>query len=459
MASALNPVEFTENVVRDFLRYQVTSFRFADERLRRRMRELLSLDSTRNTPLLQGPFVSLSKSFKAGTTVASLVEEGVLHRQMPDVAHFPSLYLHQEEALRSIQAGQPTLVSTGTGSGKTECFLYPTIDRLLRLRDEDAPPGIRAIFVYPMNALAEDQLLRLREMLAGTGISFGMYIGKTPGKEDDVVGVRLPPGASRADYRKTLGRTRREKTSLPVLPPEERASRADMRAEGRQPRILLTNVKQLELLLTRGADVELFDGAELEYLVFDEAHTFSGANGAETAALVRRLVELIGSRSKPVTFVGTSATLTDPGGGDAPARRFGSRFFGVRVPVSRAQPVGAAVRARPAEPRDEAGARARRCAPLRRRARAPRATPDRADRGLGHSSAGRAAGDRSLRLPFRLPRAGPARVDGSGHRAGREPRPRSRPARARAPAFRARLRARAASPTTSSSRATGGRRC
>lgn len=329
MPSALNPVEFTENVVRDFLRYQATTFRFADSRLRDRMRELLSLDRTRNTPLLQGPYISLSKSFEQGASVESLIGEGVLHPLMNDVAAFPMLYRHQEEALRSIQAGNATLVSTGTGSGKTECFLYPTLDRFIRLRDEGAAPGIRAIFVYPMNALAEDQLLRLREMLCGTGITFGMYVGKTPEKTADAIGEVLPTGSSRSHYRAAIEKNRQQQQVGPVYPPEERVSREQMRTPGQQPRILLTNVKQLELLLTRGADVPLFDGAELEFLVFDEAHTFSGANGAETAALVRRLREFIGSPHRSIRFVGTSATLTDPEGGDAPARRFASRFFGV----------------------------------------------------------------------------------------------------------------------------------
>jgi ATP-dependent helicase YprA (DUF1998 family) len=83
------------------------------------------------------------------------------------------------------------LISTGTGSGKTECFIYPVISWCLELRDEEAPPGIVAVFVYPMNALAEDQLGRLRELLAGTGITFGMYVGKTPERTADVAGKRL----------------------------------------------------------------------------------------------------------------------------------------------------------------------------------------------------------------------------------------------------------------------------
>jgi ATP-dependent helicase YprA (DUF1998 family) len=332
MNTALNPIEFTENVVRDFLRYQATTFRFADPRMRDRLRELLSLDHARQTPLLRGPYVSLSRSFAAGASVQDLIDEGLLHAGMRDVAAFPSLYLHQEQALRSIQDRKTTLVSTGTGSGKTECFLYPVIDRMLRLRDSGEKKGIRAILVYPMNALAEDQLSRLREMLCGTDVTFGMYVGKTPNRKADVTGQRLGAGASRAQYRQVLERSRKEKRDTAVLPPEERASREEMRAEGGAPRILLTNVKQLELLLTRGSDVELFEGAELEYLVFDEAHTFSGANGAETAALVRRLVQLIGSRDRKVTFVGTSATLADSRGDDAPARRFAARFFGANEP-------------------------------------------------------------------------------------------------------------------------------
>ena len=74
--------------------------------------------------------------------------------------------------MRAIAEGRTTLVSTGTGSGKTECFLYPIVSRCLGLRDADAPPGISAVIVYPMNALAEDQLMRLRGLLAGTGIPF-----------------------------------------------------------------------------------------------------------------------------------------------------------------------------------------------------------------------------------------------------------------------------------------------
>ena len=359
---ALNPIAYTENVVRSFLRYQLTAYPFADPHLHAQMRRLLSLDETRQSPLLKGPYVSLSRPFRQGAPVASLVAEGLLHphlgERIPrDITH---LYSHQERAIRAIASGRTTLVSTGTGSGKTECFLYPVISRCLALRDEEAPPGISAVIVYPMNALAEDQLMRLRGVLAGTGIPFGIYVGKTPERETDVVGVRLRAGSSRADYEARLARARREGSGETVYPGEEVCSREVMRTPGRQPRILLTNVKQLELLLTRQQDIELFSGARLDFLVFDEAHTFTGALGSETACLIRRLRAFCGGyvdasaqsdrtepgRDRPepsgierarrmpsgtrTTCVATSATIVDRQDPQA-AKHFASRFFGVAL--------------------------------------------------------------------------------------------------------------------------------
>ena len=327
---ALNPIVYTEKVVRSFLRYQLTAYPFADERLHAQMRKLLSLDETRQSPLLKGPYVSLSRSFRQGAGVDDLVAEGVFHPHMRQriPAEITHLYGHQEDAIRAIGAGRTTLVSTGTGSGKTECFLYPVVSKCLELKDQSAPSGVSAILVYPMNALAEDQLGRLRGLLAGTGISFGMYVGKTPEHENQVAGIRLAPGASRADYETRLAEVQREERSETVYPAEEVCSRERMREPGCQPRILLTNVKQLELLLTRQKDIELFAGARLDFLVFDEAHTFTGAQGAETACLIRRLRSFCGHDPGDTVCVATSATIVDQENPDA-ARDFASRFFGV----------------------------------------------------------------------------------------------------------------------------------
>ena len=330
---ALNPIVYTENVVRSFLRYQLTAYPFAAPHLHQQMRDLLSLNETRQSPLLKGPFVSLSRPFRQGAEIVDLVREGVLHPHLGEriPEGIKRLYAHQERAIRSVVGGRTTLVSTGTGSGKTECFLYPVISRCLELRDQGAAPGISAVIVYPMNALAEDQLMRLRGVLAGTGVPFGLYVGKTPERETGVAGVRLPPGASRADYEVRLERAQRDGSGETVYPPEEVCSREVMRTAGRQPRILLTNIKQLELLLTRQQDIELFTDARLDFLVFDEAHTFSGALGAEAACLIRRLRAFRPSEAeRSTTCVATSATVVDREDPEA-ACRFAARFFGVEA--------------------------------------------------------------------------------------------------------------------------------
>lgn len=325
----LNPIMYTEQVVSDFLRYQLSTYAFADQSLYEQMRSLLNLEETRSTPLLKGPFISLSRTFRKGATLEQLVSAGLLHRHIQQLSPYPNLYNHQEQAIRAIHGGHTTLVATGTGSGKTECFLLPVISRCLELRDAGEPAGITAVIVYPMNALAEDQLQRMRELLAGSGVTFGLYVGKTPDSESSVTGLRLPAGSSVADYRVKLAEVQRKKLDVAVHPPEELVSREAMRTPGKQPRILLTNVKQLELLLTRQKDLELFDNARLEFLVFDEAHTYTGAQGAETACLIRRLRAYCGKDENSTTCIATSATIADPVNGLEAGRLFASRFFGV----------------------------------------------------------------------------------------------------------------------------------
>ena len=154
---ALNPIVFTEKVVRSFLRYQLTAYPFADEGLHTQMRQLLSLDQTRQSPLLKGPYISLSRAFRQGSTIEELVHEGIFHPHMRQ--RIPSaithVYGHQEEAIRAIHAGKTTLVSTGTGSGKTECFLYPIVSKCLDLRDEGSPPGISAVNIRGLDQAFE----------------------------------------------------------------------------------------------------------------------------------------------------------------------------------------------------------------------------------------------------------------------------------------------------------------
>jgi ATP-dependent helicase YprA (DUF1998 family) len=331
----INPVQFAHSVCDEFLRYLFSAFPLADPELARQARTLLERPSSLDIPLVKGPFVSLSEAFAKGRPIQEMADAGILHPVMPGLIGYPTMYLHQEQVFVAVKAGQHVLVSTGTGSGKTESFVYPITDDLLRQRDQGIREGLTAILVYPMNALANDQLDRLRDMLGGTGITFGQWVGTTPGKESDVTVERFD-GSSRQGYL-TARKQRREEAQAedravrPLAPPEECCSEEDIRI--RKPRILITNFRQLEILATRLPDVGLFADAPLKYLVFDEAHTYSGATGAEVACLIRRIRALAGKKPDEIICIGTSATLADPSKKDTDneeaARRFASRFFGV----------------------------------------------------------------------------------------------------------------------------------
>jgi ATP-dependent helicase YprA (DUF1998 family) len=104
------------------------------------MRKLLNLDETRRSPLMTGPYVSLSGTCEEGIAVANAVREDWLHHYLTQLISHPHLYGHQEQAIRALIGGRTTLVSTGTGSGKTECFLYPIISRCLQSSPE-TPAG------------------------------------------------------------------------------------------------------------------------------------------------------------------------------------------------------------------------------------------------------------------------------------------------------------------------------
>ncbi|MBI2806633.1 MAG: DEAD/DEAH box helicase [Planctomycetes bacterium] len=331
----INPVQFAHGVCDEFLRYLFSAFPLSDPELADQARKLLERPSSLDIPLVKGPFISLSESFAKGESVQKMANDGILHSVMPGLIGYPTMYLHQQQVFEAVRSKQHVLVATGTGSGKTESFLYPIIDDLLRQRDQGTTTGLTAILVYPMNALANDQLDRLRDMLGGTGITFGQWVGTTPRNESDVQVDRFE-GSSRQAFLDARRKRREEaqtedRAVRPLAPLEECCSEEDIQT--RQPRILLTNFRQLEVLTTRLPDVQMFAQAPLKYLVFDEAHTYAGATGAEVACLVRRLRALAGKTPDQITCIGTSATLSDPAkkeqDNDETTRRFASRFFGV----------------------------------------------------------------------------------------------------------------------------------
>ncbi len=326
---SLNPVQFGTEVVDQFGRYLMTTFPIADPRMERQVREALRHDVGGERLIAKGPYVYINQPFQEGRSVAELCGDNRLglHPVLKDVFPYDAVHMHQEQTLEAVKADRHTIVATGTGSGKTEAFLLPVIDHCLHLRDASAHEGVAAVIVYPMNALADDQLRRLRPLLAGTGVTFGRYTGVTPEDTEPAQGqLREMRGYTSAEMN-LLFEGKEEKIELPW---EECFTRADIRR--RRPRILLTNYSQLEYLLLRDTDLDLLRGSPLRFLVFDEVHTYTGALGSEVACLIRRLRHVAGKKADDVICVGTSATVQESEGGvdaGAATREFAGRLFGV----------------------------------------------------------------------------------------------------------------------------------
>lgn len=312
----LDPLAATKRIEDRYRGYLQSSFRPRDPEMRRDFEHALEHDFT----LTRGPYLQASPPFESGASVEALVAEGVLHKamlRMSDAA-FPTrrpLYRHQEEAIRKARAGRNLAVSTGTGSGKTECFLLPIVDSLLREADAGtlSKSGVRALLLYPMNALANDQVKRLRTLLADLPeITFGRYVGDT---KTSLTEARASFNANHPGE---------------AMIPNELLAREQMQAT--PPHILLTNYAMLEYLLLRPDDSPLFDGAssgQWRFVVLDEAHVYNGAQGTEVAMLLRRVRDrVVQSEPGRLQCFATSATL---GGGpeDHPDLvQFASDLFG-----------------------------------------------------------------------------------------------------------------------------------
>src|SRR5690554_2925986 len=165
---SLDPLQATRKVVDKYLSYLETTFAFSDAELHRQLVHELNQPGK----FAQGPILEATPPFKPGVSIDNLIGEGVLSEEFRrlGVAELPperNLYLHQEQAIRKLVTdGKNIIVSTGTGSGKTESFLIPILNHLFRQKEQEGlGPGVRALLLYPMNALANDQLKRLRKLL------------------------------------------------------------------------------------------------------------------------------------------------------------------------------------------------------------------------------------------------------------------------------------------------------
>ena len=297
-----NPAKAADEIKKGYVGYISTTYHFRNQDLQTKLLE--ELDKT----VSNGPFVDIKDSFKSGKSIEELIDKGILsplfRNLEKDKNHSPKLplsrplYLHQEKAIEKIVAGNNVVVSTGTGSGKTDCFVIPVINELLREKEQGKlNEGVRAIFIYPMNALANDQIKSLREILmAFPDIRFGVYNGGTENREEDAIKLYEAMYANEKypELRKRL--------------PNEEVSREKMKEH--PPHILFTNYAMLEHMLFRPGDDTIFSNSNFKYVVLDEAHVYAGATGIETAFLMGRLKGRIKGERKP-QFILTSATLGD----------------------------------------------------------------------------------------------------------------------------------------------------
>ncbi|ERS15418.1 hypothetical protein Q668_05675 [Alcanivorax sp. PN-3] len=299
----MDAFKFRDRVIDDYQQF-ARSFTnpLADD-----IREFLNraYDSGRYWP---SPLIQVNPSYVPGEDVEQLVERDVLHAECARIFRFgkedgglgtpAQLYKHQQEAIDHCRKGDSYVLTTGTGSGKSLSYFIPIFDAILRQKDKGHAEGIKAVVIYPMNALANSQRDELEKFLssygedfAGRPVTYARYTGQED--QDERERVRKNP-----------------------------------------PDIILTNFMMLELLMTRQNELDraVIQAAQgLKFLVLDELHTYRGRQGADVAMLVRRVRERLNT---DLLCIGTSATMSTQGG-QAERRQVVSevatKIFGVTV--------------------------------------------------------------------------------------------------------------------------------
>ncbi len=321
--------------------------------------------------LYQKPYVESSPAYKSSP-------DGIQHSNvLPDwlkeyfkaladanLGVYPSPFCHQISALEAAYLGQDLFVSTGTGSGKTECFMWPLMAKLASEAKNNPTSwsmrGIRTIVMYPMNALVSDQVSRLRRLIGdpehkfvniyrntcgqnSRRPQFGMYTGRTPyagvepRKDQD---ERLAATYSRMTNPDTeegtefLQKLIRD-GKIPAKEdfnrfldnllhsrhvPHEEDAELVTRFEMQQfcPDILITNYSMLEYMLLRPREKKIWDDTQAWLkadpsnkllFVIDEAHMYRGSAGGEVSLLIRRLFHRLGIDRSRVQFILTTASM------------------------------------------------------------------------------------------------------------------------------------------------------
>ena len=320
-----NPITLVRDLDDVLQRYISTTLPISRRypRLAVKFRELL-----KEQKLVYGPYVEALPDFVKGPPLSDLLNRqgGFMHDALANtgLAKLPALHRHQQQAFEfACRDRESILVSTGTGSGKTECFLYPIADQLLSDPNPNAS-GVRALLIYPMNALANDQLfyriapLFCREF-AEYNITFGRYTGQ------------IQAHSTRQEEEHKLLRNSKLMRALGYpdhIPANWLLTRKEMLSN--PPKVLITNYAMLEHLLLLPRNEALFSNDALRFIVLDEIHTYHGAQATEVAFLLRKLKNRLGI-ARPLQVFGTSASLSDKEKEKEKLKVFASSLFGETV--------------------------------------------------------------------------------------------------------------------------------
>ena len=254
-------------------------------------------------PFVQSPVFEQTFAWEhAKPSMRDLINQGVLSEQLVTALNAETNgryafkadwqpFKHQLKAWKDLLSDNPQsrVITSGTGSGKTECFMVPVLEDLLQQKRETGKPleGVHALFLYPLNALINSQKERLHAWTQhfGDDIRFCLYNGNTPNKASGSV------------------------RQLQQKRPNEVLSR-DLMRENPAP-ILVTNGTMLEYMLVRQVDAPIIEQSKgkLRWIVLDEAHTYMGSQAAELALQLRRVLQAFEVEAKHVRFVATSATI------------------------------------------------------------------------------------------------------------------------------------------------------
>lgn len=314
----------------------------------KKLRKLIrSLFAPRNAV----PVVQCMNMYKPVKDSEAEKAKALVGKLWTDTEHNP--YQHQYDCWKALLEDKKSIcVTTGTGSGKTECFMMPLVHDLATNNPKTGE--IQAIFLYPLNALMEDQKERLEEMIAqaeattNTKLYYAVYNGDLPEKEPK-------PDTQDEDEKETLrtidqirGIKRDEKGNIVEYKFKHvLATRKEVRTT--PPNILLTNPTMLEYILLRKQDEKIItphalqpgEKGSLRWMAIDETHTYTGAGAAELAMLLRRVLLAFSVEADDVRFATSSATFgngTDPAEDEKKLKAFISGITGVNPNLI--QPVG-----------------------------------------------------------------------------------------------------------------------